>query len=101
LERLRATESNNTAFAAALKANPPSGTSQRPRWNIPTSQIDAGPVAALRKQLELLARRLDTEPEVPEGEGFKRFPGMTVCGEAEFIKTFLLPGQSPKDEALE
>jgi hypothetical protein len=26
---------------------------------------------------------------------FKWFPGLTVCGEGELIKTFLLPGQSP------
>jgi len=52
-------------------------------------------------QLELLARWLDTEPEVPEGEWFKRFSGMTVCGEGEFIKTFLLPGQRPKGERVQ
>jgi hypothetical protein len=52
-------------------------------------------------QLELLARWLDTEPEVPEGEWFKRFSGMTVCGERELIKTFLLPGQRPKGERVE
>ena len=44
-------------------------------------------------QLELLARWLDSEPEVPDGEWFKRFPGMTACGQGELIKTFLLPGQ--------
>jgi hypothetical protein len=47
-------------------------------------------------QLELLARWLDTEPEVPEGQWYKRFSGMTVCGEGELVKTFLLPGQAPK-----
>ena len=47
------------------------------------------------RQLELLARWLDGEPEVPEGPWFKRFPGMTVCGEADLVKTFLLPGQTP------
>jgi len=52
-------------------------------------------------QLEMLARWLDTEPEVLEGEWFKRFSGMTVCGEGEFIKTFLLPGQRPKGERVE
>jgi len=44
-------------------------------------------------QLELLARWLDREPDVPEGEWHKRFSGMVVCGEGELIKTFLLPGQ--------
>ena len=52
-------------------------------------QVDA-------RQLELLARWLDGEPEVPEGPWYKRFSGMTVCGEGDLVKTFLLPGQSPK-----
>ena len=47
-------------------------------------------------QLELLARWLDGEPDVPEGPWFKRFPGVTVCGEGELIKTLLLPGQAPR-----
>jgi len=46
-------------------------------------------------QLGLLAEWLDTQPEVPAGRWFKRFPGMTACGEGELIKTFLLPGQLP------
>ena len=44
-------------------------------------------------QLVLLAKWLDEEPDVPEGQWYKRFPGMTVCGEGELIKTFLQPGQ--------
>ena len=52
------------------------------------------------KQLELLAAWLDGEPEVPEGPWYKRFSGMTVCGEGELIKTFLLPGQAPKGERV-
>jgi hypothetical protein len=48
------------------------------------------------RQLELLAEWLDGEPEVPTGPWFKRFSGMTACGEGDLIKTFLLPGQSPK-----
>jgi len=52
-------------------------------------QIDA-------RQLELLARWLDSEPEVPEGPWYKRFSGMTVCGEADLVKPFLAPGQSAK-----
>jgi len=46
-------------------------------------------------QLELLARWLDTEPEVPEGDWYKSFSGMIVCGDGALIKTFLLPGQAP------
>jgi len=51
-------------------------------------------------QIELLARWLDKEPDVPEGEWYKRFSGMTVCGEGELIKTFLLPGQAPRGKSL-
>ena len=51
-------------------------------------------------QLELLAERLDREPEVPDGMWYRRFSGMTVCGEGELIKTFLLPGQSPKGKRI-
>ncbi|MEK7678280.1 MAG: hypothetical protein AAB676_20815 [Verrucomicrobiota bacterium] len=47
------------------------------------------------EQIILLARWLDTEPEVPEGKWFRSFPGFAVCGEGAFIKTFLLPGQAP------
>ena len=44
-------------------------------------------------QRVLLADWLSTQPEVPNGKWFKKFSGMTVCGEAELIKTFVLPGQ--------
>ena len=47
-----------------------------------------------------LARWLDGEPEVPEAEWYKRFPGMTVCGEGNLIKTFLLPGQVPQGKQV-
>ncbi len=47
-------------------------------------------------QLELLAKWLDSEPEVPQGQWYKLFSGMTVCGEGELIKTFLLSTQAPK-----
>jgi len=51
-------------------------------------------------QLELLAKWLDTEPDVPDGLWYKRFSGMTVCGEGKVIKTFLLPGQLAKGERV-
>jgi hypothetical protein len=51
-------------------------------------------------QLELLAKWLDGEPEVPEGLWYKRFPGMIVCGEGELVKTFLTLGQAPKGKRL-
>jgi hypothetical protein len=37
-------------------------------------------------QLGLLARWLDTEPEVPDVRWFKRFPEMIVCGEGEWSR---------------
>ena len=37
-------------------------------------------------QLGLFARWLDSDPEVPEGQWFKRFPEMIVCGEGEWSR---------------
>jgi hypothetical protein len=51
-------------------------------------------------QLELLAKWLDGEPEVPEGQWCKRFSGMTVCGEGDLVKIFLLPGHAPKGKRV-
>jgi hypothetical protein len=51
-------------------------------------------------QLERLATWLDTEPDVPEGQWYKRFSGMTVCGEGDLVKTCLIPGQHPKGERV-
>ena len=50
--------------------------------------------------LQVLAKWLDSEPVVPEGQWYKKFTGMIVCGEGELIKTFLLPGQAPKGKPL-
>jgi hypothetical protein len=44
-------------------------------------------------QLRLLAEWLDTEPEVPAGRWFKRFPGMIACGEGDLVRTFLIPAK--------
>jgi hypothetical protein len=52
------------------------------------------------KQLTLLIQWLDTQPEVPSGNWFKRFPGMIVCGKGELIRTFLVPGQVPTGEEI-
>ena len=46
-------------------------------------------------QLGLLADWLAKQPKAAEGKWFKSFPGTTVCGECELIKTFLLSGQAP------
>lgn len=52
------------------------------------------------EQIILLARWLDTSPEVPNGKWFKKFSGFTVCGESELVKTFLLPGQAPDGQEI-
>jgi hypothetical protein len=46
-------------------------------------------------QLGLMIDWLDSQPEVPDGKWFKRFSEMTVCGEGELVKTFLMSDQSP------
>jgi len=53
-----------------------------------------------RSQIVAFAAWLDTNPEVPEGEWFKRFTGMIVCGEGELVKTFLVPGQAPHGQEV-
>lgn len=75
------------------------------RHNVPPAlfqhlldRIQSRKIAA--SQLEHLAKWLESEPEVPVGQWYKRFSGMTVCGEGELIKTFLLPGQAPKGKGL-
>lgn len=40
------------------------------------------------------------QPDVPAGKWFKRFPGMTVCGEGEWVKTFLTAAQTPIGEQV-
>jgi hypothetical protein len=51
-------------------------------------------------QLGQFADWLVTEPEVPEGLWFKRFPEMIVCGEGPLVKTFLRSGQVPAGEEV-
>jgi hypothetical protein len=51
-------------------------------------------------QLALMVEWLDTQPEVPSGKWFKKFPDMIVCRENELVKTFLTPGQIPTGEEL-
>ena len=52
------------------------------------------------EQLGLFADWLATQPEVPAGKWFKKFPGLTVWGEGELLKTFLQPGQIAMGEEL-
>jgi hypothetical protein len=52
------------------------------------------------EQLGEFAQWLDTVPKVPVGRWFKRFSGMTVCGEGSLVKTFLRLGQLPSGEEV-
>ncbi len=52
-------------------------------------------------QLELLFDWLESEPEVPHGRWFKRFPELTVCGEGELVKTFLRSNQAALGKELD
>jgi hypothetical protein len=51
-------------------------------------------------QLGLLADWLDTQPEVPNGKWYRKFPAMTVCGEGELIRTFLSLGQALEGQEI-
>ena len=51
-------------------------------------------------QLQLFADWCASEPAVPAGAWFKRFPGLMVCGEGELVKTFLVPGQVPHGQEV-
>ena len=44
---------------------------------------------------EALQKWLDTEPEAPDGEWYKRFPTFILAGEGEVVKTFLTQGMVP------
>jgi hypothetical protein len=58
------------------------------------------PPALLNHLLGQFADWVVTDPEVPEGRWFKRFPEMIVCGEGSFVKTFLRTWQVPIGEEV-
>ena len=41
-----------------------------------------------------------SQPEVPEGDWYKNFGSFKICGRGSYPKTFLLPNQVAKGEAL-
>ncbi len=45
--------------------------------------------------LAAMAEWLDTDPEVPAGDWYKRFPSMIICRRGALVKTFLSADQSP------
>ncbi len=50
--------------------------------------------------LKSFAAWLDTNPEVPDEDWYKRFSTMTVCGSGTLVKTFLTPDQVPIGKEL-
>jgi hypothetical protein len=50
--------------------------------------------------LNALRLWIETEPDVPEGEWYKDFGTFKICGQGSYPKTFLLPGQAAKGDAL-
>ena len=44
---------------------------------------------------EVLQDWLNSNPDVPDGEWYKTFPGFILAGEGEVPKTFLTPGMVP------
>jgi len=52
------------------------------------------------QQLRFMLRWVDAQHEVPDGRWFKRFPELIVCGEGEWVKTFLVPGQIADGEEV-
>lgn len=43
---------------------------------------------------------IESQPEVPEGDWYRNFGSFKLCGRGAFPKTFLLPGQAAKGQAL-
>lgn len=42
----------------------------------------------------------ESEPDAPEGAWWKDFESFKICGDGQFPKTFLLPGQPAKGKKL-
>src|SRR2546421_5713038 len=42
----------------------------------------------------------ESEPEAPAGPWYKDFGSFKICGEGQYPKTFLLPGQAAKGQKL-
>jgi hypothetical protein len=69
--------------------------------NVRQHLIDGMRDRAIRlADLNQLRLWIDTHPEVPEGDWYKDFGSFKICGQGSYPKTFLLPGQVAKGEAL-
>lgn len=53
-----------------------------------------------KAELRQLQFWMTSQPSVPNGPWFKDFGTFMFCGDAEFPKTFLRPGQVPYGESL-
>jgi hypothetical protein len=51
-------------------------------------------------QLRQMSEWFETDPIVPEGRWFKRFPNFILCGKDDLPKTFLTSGQLPDGEEV-
>ncbi len=47
-----------------------------------------------------LKHRLESDPIVPGGAWFKRFPRFILAGEGDLVKTFLAAGMAPRGEEV-
>ncbi len=45
--------------------------------------------------LQQVLRWVETNPTVPHGDWYKRFPGVVVCGRDALVRTFLRSDQTP------
>jgi len=52
------------------------------------------------EDLDQLRLWIDSRPEVPNGDWFKDFGSFKICGHGPLPKTFLLPAQAAKGQAL-
>jgi hypothetical protein len=46
------------------------------------------------QDIQQILRWIETNPTVPNGDWFKRFSGVTVCGQGALVKTLLTPQQT-------
>lgn len=52
------------------------------------------------EDLNRLRERIESRPEVPDGDWYKDFGSFKFCGRGRFPKTFLLPGQAANGHEL-
>lgn len=69
------------------------------RSNIPEALLDHLLDRVFRRgtteeELYQILHWVEGNPTVPEGDWFKRFRGVTVCGQGSLIKTLLTPRQT-------